>query len=115
MGLPAAFCNDSVGSKEHVRIAILAKSVETCFSITYNYGFESYLPLSMLLFPGVQDAFGTYLVGGHLGNNQVKEFSGSKIQYFHKPKGKDIIHITGPTNATLRVMVSNTRITETRI
>ncbi|KAM7451841.1 metalloendopeptidase [Porites harrisoni] len=53
---------------------------------------------------GVQDAFGTYLVGGHLGNNQVKEFSGSKIQYFHKPKGKDIIHITGPTNAPLRVM-----------
>ena len=68
----------------------------------------------MLLFPGVQDAFGTYLVGGHLGNNQVKEFSGSKIQYFHKPKGKDIIHITGPTNATLRVMVSNTRITENK-
>ena len=89
--------------------------METCFSITYNYESESYLPLSMLLFPGVQDAFGTYLVGGHLGNNQVKEFSGSKIQYFHKPKGKDIIHITGPTNAPLRVMVSNTRITEIRI
>jgi len=69
----------------------------------------------MLLFPGVQDTFGTYLVGGHLGNNQVKEASGAKIQYSHKPKGKDVIQIKGPTNATLRVMVSNTRITETRI
>ena len=89
--------------------------METCFSITYNYGSESYLPLSMLLFPGVQDAFGTYLVGGHLGNNQVKEASGSKIRYSHKPKGKDIIHITGLTNANLSVVVSTTRITETRI
>ena len=117
MGLPAAFCNDSVGSKEHVPIAILAKCVETCFSITYNYGFESYLPLSMLLFPGVQDASGTYLVGGHLGDNQVKEASGAKIRYFHKRRGKskDIIHITGSTNANLTAMVSNTRITETRI
>ena len=89
--------------------------METCFSITYNYESESYLPVSMLLFPGVQNASGTYLVGGHLGNNQVKEASGAKIRYFHKPKGKDIIHITGPTNAKLTVMVSNTRITATRI
>lgn len=96
-----------------MHIAILAKSVDTCFSITHNS--ESYSRLSMLLVPGVQDAFRTYLVGGHLGNNQVKEASGSKIQYFHKSKGKDIIEIKGPTNATLRVMVSNTRITETRI
>jgi len=71
----------------------------------------------MLLFPGVQNASGTYLVGGHLGNYQVKEASGAKIRYFHKRrgKGKDIIHITGPTNANLTVMVSNTRTTETRI
>ena len=57
------------------------------------------------------------MVGAHLGNYLVKEAFGAKIQYFHKHrgKGKDIIHITGATNANLTVMVSNTRITETRI
>ncbi|CAH3179111.1 unnamed protein product, partial [Porites lobata] len=53
---------------------------------------------------GVQDAFGNHLVGGHLGNNQVKEAAGSLIHYSHQTRGKDIILIKEPTNATLRVM-----------
>ena len=68
----------------------------------------------MLVFPGVQDAFGNHLVGGHLGNNQVKEAAGSLIHYSHQTRGKDIILIKEPTIATLRVMVSKTRITATK-
>ena len=67
---------------------------------------QSFLCLLFLL--GVLDAEGTYIVGGHLGGNQVKPAAGTVIHYTHRRSkaGKDRIAIVGPTNALLRVMVS---------
>lgn len=55
---------------------------------------------------GVLDAEGNYIVGGHLGGNQVKPAAGTVIHYTHRRSkaGKDRIAIVGPTNALLRVM-----------
>ena len=59
------------------------------------------------VFTGVQDAKGNYIVGGHLGNNQVKPAAGTIIHYRHKKKAsKDSITITEPTHEVLRVVVS---------
>lgn len=67
-----------------------------------------YHKVKFLLFTGVQDANGNYLVGGHLGGNQVKEAAGTVINYQHQvsKRGKDGIIILKPTNAVLRIMVS---------
>lgn len=55
---------------------------------------------------GVQDANGSYIVGGHLGNSQVKPAAGTIIHYRHKKKKafKDTITITEPTQEVLRVV-----------
>lgn len=60
------------------------------------------------VFTGVQDANGSYIVGGHLGNSQVKPAAGTIIHYRHKKKKafKDTITITEPTQEVLRVVVS---------
>lgn len=55
---------------------------------------------------GVQDAKGSYIVGGHLGNSQVKPAAGTIIHYSHKKKKafKDTITINEPTQEVLRVV-----------
>ena len=56
---------------------------------------------------GVQDDNGTYLVGGHMGRNQVVNVAGTKIIYSHRrSRTRDTITIKGPTDSFLRVMVS---------
>ncbi|XP_078379474.1 A disintegrin and metalloproteinase with thrombospondin motifs 6-like [Oculina patagonica] len=55
---------------------------------------------------GVQDANGSYIVGGHLGGNQVKPAAGTLVHYRHKRRkpSQDSITITGPTKEVLRVV-----------
>ena len=56
---------------------------------------------------GVQADNGTYLVGGHMGRNQVVNVAGTKIIYSHRSsRTRDTITIKGPTDSFLRVMVS---------
>lgn len=60
------------------------------------------------VFTGVLDVHGSYIVGGHLGNSQVKPAAGTIIHYRHKKKKafKDTIAINEPTQEVLRVVVS---------
>ena len=65
----------------------------------------------LLLFTGVQDAQGNYLVGGHLGGDQTKEAAGTVITYrrrMRRGKSRDWLQIANvnPTNALLKVVVS---------
>ena len=57
---------------------------------------------------GVQDSEGSYIVGGHLGGNQVVSAAGTIIHYRHKRKkpSNDSIRIAEPTQEILRVVVS---------
>ena len=68
--------------------------------------------LETFLLAGVQDADGKYLVGGHLGGDQTKHAAGTVIVYKHKVKRKsqDGLSIVNPTNAVLKVMVSEKQI-----
>ena len=60
----------------------------------------------LLLFAGVQNASGEYLVGGHLGFNQEVHVAEAKIVYRHPNKlSRDVLTISGRTNFPLRVMV----------
>lgn len=69
-----------------------------------NFGYFIYF----LFFVGVIDAQGKFIVGGHLGGNQEKPTAGTVIKYTHRnrPAARDVVTIVGPTNASLRVMVS---------
>ena len=60
----------------------------------------------------MQDSEGSYIVGGHLGGNQVQPAAGTIIHYQHKRKkpARDIIKIIEPTHEILRVVVSKSNI-----
>ena len=81
-----------LGSLNHLSVSLTDSGSERDFNMT-------------LL--GVQDDNGTYLVGGHMGRNQVVNVAGTKIIYSHRrSRTRDKITIKNPTDSFLRVMVS---------